>query len=68
MNGSHIIAVNLMLGSRSASPPSNGGQGGDGYIGAESDMPQDVPPSPAAPRRAKSAWTLVWQRVSCLLD
>lgn len=68
MNGSHIIAVNVMLGSRSAWPPSNGRQEGDGYVGAELDMPQDVPPAPAAPRPAKSAWTLVWQRVSCLLD
>lgn len=72
MNGSHIIAVNLMLGSRSAWPPSNGRQVADGYAGAQLDMPQDVsqdlPPSPAAPRPAKSAWSLVWQRISCLLD
>ncbi len=68
MNGSHIIAVNLMLGSRSAWPPSNGRQAADVYGGAELDMPQDVLPSPAALRPAKSAWTLVWQRVSCLLD
>jgi hypothetical protein len=72
MNGSHIIAVNLMLGSRRAWPPANGDQTPEHCAGAELDVrqdsPQDAPPCRTTPRTAKSAWTQVWQRVSCLLD
>lgn len=67
MNGSHIFAVNVLLGSRNTWPPSHGGQARDDSGVAELDLQQDDQP-PHAPARPKNAWTRVWQRVSCLLD
>ena len=68
MNGSHIIAVNVMLGVRNAWPQSGRGQVREDSTSSESNMLASEPlPRPAlAP--AKSAWSRVWQRVSCLLD
>ena len=68
MNGSHIFAVNVMLGARSAWPHSSRGPVPEDSTCAESDVHQDEPPPRIPPRPAKSAWTRVWQRVSCLLD
>jgi len=68
MNGSHIFAVNVMLGSRSVWPRATCAQAPADAAGAESDVHQGELPPNAPPRPPKSAWTRVWQRVSCLLD
>lgn len=68
MNGSHIFAVNVMLGSRSAWPQSSRGQVTEDRADAELDVHQDEQPPHAPPHPANSAWTRVWRRVSCLLD
>jgi hypothetical protein len=68
MNGSHIFAVNVLLGSRNAWPQSARGQAAEDCADAETDMPHDELPPRTAPASAASAWTRVWRRVSCLLD
>ena len=70
MNGSHIIAVNVMLGARNAWPQSGCGRVREDSTSSESNASESEPrPRPApAPASSKSAWSRVWQRVSCLLD
>jgi len=68
MNGSHIFAVNVLLGARNAWPQSTRDPVREDSAGAEFDMRVDEAPPHAPPRPAKSAWTRVWRRVSCLLD
>jgi len=68
MNGSHIFAVNVMLGSRNAWPRPTCAPASADSADAEADVHQDELPPHAPSRPAKSAWTRVWQRVSCLLD
>jgi hypothetical protein len=68
MNGSHIIAVNVMLGARNAWPQSGCGQLREDSTNSESNTPASEPLPRPAPAPAKSAWSRVWQRVSCLLD
>jgi hypothetical protein len=68
MNGSHIFAVNVMLGSRSAWPRPTCSQASDDSPDAELDVRHDEQPPHAPPSQAKTAWTRVWQRVSGLLD
>jgi len=68
MNGSHIFAVNVMLGSRNAWPQPSRGPMAEDSSDAELNERVDEAPPHRPPRPAKSAWTRVWQRVSCLLD
>lgn len=68
MNGSHIFAVNVMLGSRSVWPRSDCDLVSEHSAGSELELPQDEQPLHAVRHPRKSAWTRVWQRVSCLLD
>jgi len=68
MNGSNIFAVNVMLGSRCAWPRPMCARASEDSADAESDLRADEQAPHASQRPAKSAWTRVWQRVSCLLD
>jgi len=68
MNGSHIFAVNVLLGSRSAWPQSSRSHATEHSSDLELDGSQDEPSPRTPPRPANSAWTRVWQRLSCLLD